>query len=642
MSEEVEGGDSDVNECSSESNEHALQGFDVDSETERETRQVRRQRRAHRPPTSEEIQEHLRTHLPYRSQHRRRDPGEYQVDVATVALDYCFLRNMPGEESIPVLVMRDRETRMLSAHAVPMKGAVVEWTAQQVVRDLERLGHHGRLVVRSDQEAALRSLVSEVARLRGDAVTIPEHSAVGDSQGNGFIERAVRTVEEMVRTLKLDLETRISQKMNITHKVIPWLVEHAVDLVNKLQVGFERLKCKRFNGDLVRFANPVMMRVAGKVQGGVMAERWFEGLYMGMRFHTNEAVVMRLLDGVMVRTRSIQSQERQVSKDMLDKLVGVPWDPTRVVRARVSGGTDEGEHVIPAREVGEDGMPVTRELIPRSMYITGDMVKQYGPTPGCPKCRAVARAHSSQHSMSHTQTCRVRIEEMVKHDPSTRDRLSRAEERKTRYFAEHLEKTFGPREIAGGVATSGSSSGVAPTPAMETDDSTEVKNTSISSSSVPTAKRARSDVAGEIPIPVAEPVQVHVTAGEKRAVEEDSLDTEMEDAGNERAARSARLALVERVVLQLTSEMDLDEETHDDPSVNPELIMQEEDWVNHGKDEELFDPKMVALAKQEELQKFEKLKVYEVVKEEEFRNDPGRSKSAPSGLSRTKGPKPNR
>ena len=70
VSEEVEGGDSEVNEGASESNEeeqHALQLFDVDSETERETRQVRRQRRAHRPPTSEEIQEHLRTHLPYRS-----------------------------------------------------------------------------------------------------------------------------------------------------------------------------------------------------------------------------------------------------------------------------------------------------------------------------------------------------------------------------------------------------------------------------------------------------------------------------------------------------------------------------------------------------------------------------------------------
>ena len=64
--------------------------------------------------------------------------------------------------------------------------------------------------------------------------------------------------------------------------------------------------------------------------------------------------------------------------------------------------------------------------------------------------------------------------------------------------------------------------------------------------------------------------------------------------------------------------------------------------MNHGKDEELFDPKMVALAKQEELQKFEKLKVYEVVKEEEFRNDPRAIKIGTKWLSRTKGPKPNR
>ena len=227
-----------------------LHGIDDESEIKTEARQLRRQRDPHRPPTVEEMQEHLRTHLPYRSwcqhcvsgrgvstQHRRRNPGEHSVEGATVAVDYCFLRNTPGEESIPVLVMRDRETRLLSAHAVPMKGGVIEWTAQQVVRDLERLGHHGRLVIRCDQEAALRSSVSEVARMRGDPVAISENSAVGDSQGNGFIERALRTVEEMVRTLKLDLEARVSEAFKITHKVIPWLIDHAVDLVNKVQVG---------------------------------------------------------------------------------------------------------------------------------------------------------------------------------------------------------------------------------------------------------------------------------------------------------------------------------------------------------------------------------------------------------------------
>ena len=121
--------------------------------------------------------------------------------------------------------------------------------------------------------------MSEVARMRGDAVTISEHSAVGDSQGNGFIERAVRTVEEMVRTLKFDLEAHISETLKITHKVISWLIEHAVDLVNKVQVGqdgktsFERVKGKRFNGDILRCASPVMMGVAGKVQGGVIVRK---------------------------------------------------------------------------------------------------------------------------------------------------------------------------------------------------------------------------------------------------------------------------------------------------------------------------------------------------------------------------------
>ena len=47
-----------------------------------------------------------------------------------------------------------------------------------------------------------------------------------------------------------------------------------------------------------------MMIVAGKVQGAVILERWFEGLHMDMRFHTKEAIVMWLTDGVTVRTRS--------------------------------------------------------------------------------------------------------------------------------------------------------------------------------------------------------------------------------------------------------------------------------------------------------------------------------------------------
>ena len=91
-----------------------------------------------------------------------------------------------------------------------------------------------------------------------------------------------------------------------------------------------------------------------------------------------------------------------------------------------------------------------------------------------------------------------------------------------------------------------------------------------------------------------------------------------EGTGGEGAARRARLALLEQVVLQLrrTPEEEESNVTHDDPLVDPELIIREEDCVNHKMDEGNSDPKHVALAKQEELRKFEKLKVYEIVKEE--------------------------
>ena len=60
-----------------------------------------------------------------------------------------------------------------------------------------------------------------------------------------------------------------------------------------------------------------------------MSERWFQGLRMEMKFRTHEAVVMRLSDGVMVRTRSMQRQERDVTMEMLNKMVacrGIPQE----------------------------------------------------------------------------------------------------------------------------------------------------------------------------------------------------------------------------------------------------------------------------------------------------------------------------
>ena len=116
-----------------EQDQCVLHGIDDESEIERERRPLRRQRYAHRLKCKNISARISRAGAGANTvssrgvgtQHRRRNPGHDSVEVATVAVDHCFLRNTPGEESIPVLVMKDPETRLLSAHAVPTKGAVV-------------------------------------------------------------------------------------------------------------------------------------------------------------------------------------------------------------------------------------------------------------------------------------------------------------------------------------------------------------------------------------------------------------------------------------------------------------------------------------------------------------------------------------
>ena len=75
------------------------------------------------------------------------------------------------------------------------------------------------------------------------------------------------------------------------------------------------------------------------------------------------------------------------------------------------------------------------------------------------------------------------------------------------------------------------------------------------------------------------------------------------------------------MVLELhrTSEVEESNATRFDLLVDPELIIREEEWVNHIMNGGNFDSKLVAAAKQVELQKFEKLKVYEIAREEEFK-----------------------
>ena len=75
-----------------------------------------------------------------------------------------FLRNGPNEACAPTLVAKDRRTKLLMSHVVPCKGADQAWVVVQTLRDLERLGHYGDIVLRSDGEPALVDLMKKLQR----------------------------------------------------------------------------------------------------------------------------------------------------------------------------------------------------------------------------------------------------------------------------------------------------------------------------------------------------------------------------------------------------------------------------------------------------------------------------------------------
>ena len=91
----------------------------------------------------------------------------------------------------------------------------MEWNAKHMLRDVRKCGYHGRVVFRTDCEPVILDLMGEVARLRGDLPTVLEHGAPGDCQSNGFVERANRSVKDMIRTHKLASEEKIGEVLKV-------------------------------------------------------------------------------------------------------------------------------------------------------------------------------------------------------------------------------------------------------------------------------------------------------------------------------------------------------------------------------------------------------------------------------------------
>ena len=172
------------------------------------------------------------------------------------------------------IAVRDRETQFLAGYVVEQKGAGQRGAVSQLLKDLRKLGHHDKIVIRTDQEVSIVDLFKRVAKDRATSKTILETAPRRDTKANGEAENAVQSIEQMVRTIMVDLTERCGEDLSVEEAFFAWLVEHGCDLINRFKVrkggktAWEELKTGPFSGDIYLFGTPVWHRTSGSVQGG--------------------------------------------------------------------------------------------------------------------------------------------------------------------------------------------------------------------------------------------------------------------------------------------------------------------------------------------------------------------------------------
>ena len=298
-------------------------------------------------PKEEEVREHERTHLPFRSwcKHCVRGRGKEMPhqktkekgEMVEVHMDFMFV----GDEeetrnTATILVLKERHTGMVMSTVVPNK-TTGRFVTDRSVAFLEEVGAlHGDIIMKSDQEPAILAIADAVARRKaekGSGRAVMEHSPVKSSASNGVVERAIQSVQMQIRVMKSALEERWGCKLSTHHPVVAWLAEYAGHLLNRFEVGrdgrtaYERSKMKPAKTLGLEMGEAVLWK--RKPVGGALGKltcMWDDGIFLGVKGKTGEVIVGDKKGVWKTRTVQRKPASERCSIDNADMIIGLPWN----------------------------------------------------------------------------------------------------------------------------------------------------------------------------------------------------------------------------------------------------------------------------------------------------------------------------
>ena len=389
--------------------------------------------------------------------------------ISTVSFNYSYFNDNLGKKTKeeysealskgekmnrPTIVIEDRETGVIVAHMCSHKGPGDKWIVRRIGKDLEEMGYGGaRIILKCDQENPIAAVQREVIKNRPDVATVPRHSPAGESQSNGRVENAMRRVQEQVRAFYDQLKARTVVSLGTDHPVFEWLVEWAATTLTRFVIRGDGKKSYEKNGGRTRDNLP--MATFGELvcyfplktnkRNRSKLKRLREGIWLGMRLRTNEALIGT--PGGVVKTKTIRilpEDEKWSGASILD-VKGTPRRPNPLVDddnipeditecAFYQQGQDEHDRVHEENASQEPVLVRMSEIVPRtvteeawrSMYVTRRLIAQYGKTPGCPGCENFGE----KNGPSHSTECRQQLQDQMSDTSEGKNKLSEEQKRR--------------------------------------------------------------------------------------------------------------------------------------------------------------------------------------------------------------------